>query len=63
MLDMTLQATRRGIIAARLRRSAASRSLWPAKALASVFDYASENINGIATVSAILRRPERGQSH
>jgi hypothetical protein len=38
-LDMTLQATRRGIIAARLHRSAASRFLWQAKGLASLFDY------------------------
>jgi len=54
VLDMTLQATRRGIIAARLHRSAASRSLWPAKGLASVFDYAAASNRRAATVLLLV---------
>jgi hypothetical protein len=49
---MTLQAIRRGIIAARLHRSAASRSLWPAKGLASVFDYAAASNRRAAMMPA-----------
>ena len=51
---MPLQATRRGIIAARLHRSAASRSLWPAKGLASVFDYAAASNRRAATVLLLV---------
>ena len=51
---MTLQATRRGIIAARLHRSAASRFLWPAKGLASVFDYAATSNRRAATVLLLV---------
>jgi 4-amino-4-deoxy-L-arabinose transferase-like glycosyltransferase len=51
---MTLQATRRGIIAARLHRSAASRSLWPAKGLASVFDYAAASNRRAVTLLLLV---------
>ena len=51
---MPLQATRRGIIAARIHRSAGSRSLWPAKGLASVFDYAAASNRRAATVLLLV---------